>query len=295
MAHTTPGSVMVATIGGQAQVVTFALDALLARGERVREVVVLHLAPDNPRVGHALACLSQEFDVNRHYGPEPRLRLLPLRRGRERLVDIRDEAEADAAWNGVHELIATLKTQGHPLHLAIAGGRRLLALLAMSAALLHFGHQDRMWHLYTPDEFLERARDGAIMHARPQDGVRLIQVPLVPWGSYVPALRSLAQAPPAQVVASQTRWLDGAERARCRAVVARLTPRQRDVLRELARGRTPQEAADALGMTLKTLDAHKTPILGECRVAWQMEEGEYLNYHFLREKFGPFWVEIDRA
>jgi CRISPR-associated protein Csx14 len=48
-------------------------------------------------------------------------------------------------------------------------------------------------------------------------------------------------------------------------------------------------------MTLKTLDSHKTPILDECRAAWQMEEGVYLNYHFLREKFGPFWAEIDRG
>ncbi len=295
MAHTASESVMAATIGGQAQVVTFALDALLARGERVREVVVLHLSPENPRVGRALAQLADEFENRRYYGPEIRLRLLPLRQGRERLADVQDEAQADVAWNGIHELIATLKAQGRPLHLAIAGGRRILALLTMSAALLHFGHQDRMWHLYTPPEFLERARDGAILHARPGDGVRLIQVPLVPWGSYIPALRSLTQAPPAQALARQTRWLDDAERSRCRAVVERLTPRQRDVLRELAWGHSPQEAADALGMTLKTLDTHKTPILGECRVAWQMERGVYLSYHFLREKFGPFLTEIDRA
>jgi CRISPR-associated protein Csx14 len=236
-----------------------------------------------------------EFENRRYYGPEIRLRLLPLRQGRERLVDVRDEAQAEAAWNGVHELIATLKAQGRPLHLAIAGGRRILALLTMSAALLHFGHQDRMWHLYTPREFLERARDGAILHARPQDGVRLIQVPLVPWGSYIPALRSLARTPPAQVAAMQTRWLDETERARCRAVVEQLTPRQRDVLRELAQGYSPQEAADALGMTLKTVDTHKTPILAECRAAWQMKEDVYLSYHFLREKFGPFLAEIDRA
>jgi CRISPR-associated protein Csx14 len=275
--------------------VTFALDALLARGERVWEVVVLHLSPENPRFGHALARLSAEFEVNGYYGQDIRLRLLPLRRGRQRLVDIRDETEADAAWNGIHELIAALKAQGRPMHLAISGGRRLLALLAMSAALLHFGHQDRMWHLYTPDDFVERARDGAIMHARPEDGVCLIQVPLVPWGSYFPAFRSLAQLSPSQALAARTRWLDSAERSRCRAVVEHLTPRQRDVLRELARGLTPQDAADVLGMTLKTLDSHKTPILDECRAAWQMEEGVYLNYHFLREKFGPFWAEIDRG
>lgn len=288
-------SVMVATIGGQPQVVTFALDGLIERGERVREVVVLHLAPDNPRFGRALNQLWSEFEVHRYYGQAIRLRLLPVRRGSERLMDIRNEAEADAAWNAVHDLIVELKAQGRPMHLAIAGGRRLLALLAMSAALLHFGHQDRMWHLYTPDDFLERARDGAILHARPEDGVRLIQVPLVPWGSYIPALRSLTEVSPAQVLAAQTRWLDSAERARCQAVVDRLTPRQLEVLRTFAGGCTPQEAADALGVTLKTVDTHKTVILSECRVAWQMDETVRPDYHFLREKFGPFFEQIDRV
>jgi CRISPR-associated protein Csx14 len=282
-------SVMVATVGGQPQVVTFALDGLIEQGERVREVVVLHLSPDNPRFAHALKRLWEEFEVTQHYGRDVRLRLLPVRDGRERLVDIRNEAEADAAWNAIHELIVELKAQGRPLHFAIAGGRRLLALLAVSAALLHFGHQDRMWHLYTPDDFLERAREGAIMHARPEDGVRLIQVPLVPWGSYFPALRSLTRAPSAQVLAAQTRWLDSTERTRCQKVVGRLTPRQLEVLQTFAGGCTPQEAADALGVTLKTVDTHKTVILAECRVAWQMEENVRLDYHFLREKFGPFF------
>jgi len=293
MAHVATDSVMVATIGGQAQVVTFALDALLARGERVREVVVLHLSPENPRVGRALARLSEEFEVNRYYGPGLRLRLLPLRRGREHLADIRDEDEADAAWNGIHELIATLKAQGRPLHLAISGGRRLLALLTTSAALLHFGHQDKMWHMYTPDAFLERARDGAILHARPKDGVRLIQVPLVPWGSYIPALRSLAQVRPAQVVALQTRWLDGAERTRCRAVVEQLTPRQLDVLRAFGAGQNPQQVAETLCVTVKTVHAHKTVILRECRNAWALPEDARLDYHILREKFERYFEMLD--
>jgi CRISPR-associated protein Csx14 len=283
-------STLVCTMGGQAQVVTFALDALLAQGEAVREVVVLHLSPEDPRVQRALAQLGNEF-ANDYYahGDRPcRLRPLPIRGGEEKLDDIRDEAGADAAWSAIHELVATLKGQKRHLHLCIAGGRRILALVAMSAAMLHFGHQDRLWHMYTPRHFLERAQDGAILHARPQDGVRLIQVPVAPWGAYFPGLRALAQATPAQVIAAQTRWLDQTEQARCQAVVERLTPRQLDVLRAFAAGQSPQEVAEALCISLKTVDTHKTPILGECRNAWNLPEGEWLDYHFLREKFGPF-------
>jgi CRISPR-associated protein Csx14 len=295
-------STMIVTIGGQAQVVTFALDWLLGQGEQVREVVVFHLSPDRPdqRAEQALRQVAAEFEGNRY--PVPawtrtsfkseslpcRLRLVPIRRGPDRLADIQDDADADATWQTIYHLLNALKAQGQPLHLCIAGGRRMMGLLALSAAMLLCGHQDRVWHMYTPPQFLEQARDGAIMHARPEDGVRLIQVPVVPWGAYFPALRDLAQAP-AQIIAAQTAWLDEAERARRQAVMERLTDRQRQVLRWLAAGHVPQAVAEELHISLATVNSHKTAILAECRLAWNMPEDAWLNYHFLREKFGAEW------
>jgi len=293
MTNQKTGSTLVATMAGGPQVVTFALDQLLQRGEAIEEVIVVHLSPQmDPLTGQALVKLAAEFPDDHYLGWPCRLRFFPIRQGGKRLDDIRDDAAVNVAWSAIYELIASLKTLGRHLHVCITGGRRMLALLAMSAAMLHFDHYDRLWHMYTPSEFLERARDGAIMHARPEDGVQLLQVPVVPWGTYFPALRALAQATPAQVIAAQTRWLDQAERARCRAVVERLTPRQLEVLRAFAAGQSPQEVAEALCISLKTVDTHKTPILGECRNAWNLPEGAWLDYHFLREKFGPFLDEL---
>jgi len=281
----------VATMAGGPQIVTFALDNLLQRGEVIQEVIVVHLSPQaDPLTGQALAKLAAEFPDDRYAGHPCRLRFFPIRRGTEKLDDIRDEAEANAAWSAIHELVASLKAQGRRLHICIAGGRRMLALLTLSAAMLHFDHNDRLWHMYTPAEFIERSRDGAIMHARPEDGVRLIQVPMAPWGAYFPALRALAQATPEQAIAVRTRWLDQAEQARCRAVVEQLTPRQLDVLRAFATGRNPQEVAESLCISLKTVDSHKTVILGECRNAWSVPEDAWLDYHFLRDKFGLFFA-----
>ena len=42
-------------------------------------------------------------------------------------------------------------------------------------------------------------------------------------------------------------------------------------------------------VTVKTVDAHKTVILDECRNAWTLQEGGWLTYHFLREKFGRYF------
>ncbi|MBC7222967.1 MAG: histidine kinase [Anaerolineae bacterium] len=281
--------ILVSTMGGQAQVVTFALDDLLARGEEVRDVFVLHLSPADPRVQRALDQLADEFARGEYQGRPCRLHLRAIRtREGLPLADIRDESDADQVWMEVYHLLSELKGQGRRLHLCIAGGRRIMGVLALSAAMLLFGHQDCVWHMYTPREFLARARDGAILHARPEDGVRLIQVPMVPWGSYFPALRELTLATAGQVVAEGVRWLEEADRRRCEEVLARLTRRQREVLHAFACGDTPQEVAERLHITLKTVDTHKTVILGECRNAWGVPEGSHLTYHFLREKFGPF-------
>jgi len=281
-------------MAGGPQVVTFALDELLGRGEVIHEVIVVHLSPQlNSRTTQALVKLAAEFPDDQYAGRPCRLHLFPIRKDGKRLDDVRDDAAVNAAWSTVYELIASLKTQGRHLHVCITGGRRMLALLAMSAAMLHFDHNDRLWHMYTPAEFLERARNGAIMHAGPEDGVRLLQVPLVPWGAYLPALRALAQASPMEVVAAQTRWLDSAERAHCRAVVERLTPRQLDVLRTFAAGQSPQEVAETLCVTVKTVHAHKTIILSECRNGWELPQDARLDYHFLREKFGRYFQAVD--
>ncbi len=290
----TTGSTLVSTLAGGPQVVTFALDELLRRGEVIREVIAVHLSPEaNARTAQALAKLAAEFPDDRYAGRPCRLHLFPVRQGGHKLDDIRDDGAVNAAWSAMYELIASLKAQGHQLHVCISGGRRMLALLAVSAAMLHFDHRDRMWHMYTPEDFLERARDGAIMHARPEDGVRLLQVPLVPWGAYLPAMRALAQAAPMDVVAAHTRWLDSAGRARCQAVVERLTPRQAEVLCAFAAGQNPQEVAEALCVTVKTVHAHKTVILSECRNAWELPLDTWLDYHFLREKFARYFSPVD--
>ncbi|NOZ29565.1 MAG: histidine kinase [Chloroflexi bacterium] len=279
-------STLIATLGGQPQVVTFALDALLARGEPVREVIVVHLSADDDRLRRSLARLSEEFAGERYRGRPCRYRLVPVRTDGRRLEDIQSEVDADAAWRAMHDLIAGLKSMSErPIHLCIAGGRRILALVALSAAMVHFGHQDQVWHIYTPPAFLERARDGAIMHARPEDGVRLVRVPMLPWGAQFPALRELAQMR-GQVSA----WMSdlAKDRSRCERVWQELTAREREVLRAFADGLSPVQVAERLVISLSTVNTHKTRILAICRQVWELSSDERLTYHFLREHFRHF-------
>jgi CRISPR-associated protein Csx14 len=283
-------STVVATIGGQPQVVTFALDGLLARGARIQEAIVIHLTPqDGGRTERALARLAAEFAGDTYAGRPCHLRLFPVRHAGGKLEDIRNETEANAAWLMIYELIAGLKAEGRHLHVCISGGRRILALLAVSTALLHFDHSDHLWHMYTDPGFLACARDGAMMHVSQEGQVHLIEVPLAPWGAYFPPLRALAQASPQEVMAAQSSWLDEAEHRRCRQVVEQLTPREQETLRAFAAGQDPQEVAETLCVTVRTVHAHKTEILDHCRSAWELLPDARLVYYFLREKFGRYF------
>lgn len=286
----TAQTILVAPLGSQPQVVTFALDLLLAQGVAVDEVIVIHLAA--PRYRQAYRRLAEAFPGDRYGERVIHLRGVAILRQEHVLDDIRNTADADAVWHTVHELIAALKGRGLRLHLLLTGGRRLMALLAVSAALLHLEHGDRAWHLYTPDEVVQAAYNGVLLHVPADAGVQLIEVPLAPLGAYFPGLRPLLGASPAAVIATRPRWLDEVEQGRCRSVLARLSERQSAVLRAFAEGLAPVEVADRLTITPKTVDAHKTAILAECRIAWNLPETERLSYHWLREKFGSYFAGL---
>lgn len=281
---------LLTTVGGQPQVVTFALDALLERGIPVTQVIALHLAATSPRLQHAMAKVTDEFRGQR-YGERPlHFQLFPLTAAGVPLTDIRDEADAHATWEAINQLLIDLKEQQHTLHVCISGGRRILGMMTMSAAMLHFGHQDMLWHMYTPDPWLERCREGALMHLPPDTGFKLIQVPMLPWGSYFPALRQLTRpiTGHTDVLAAPRAALDYGEQARRTAVWKLLTPRQREVLAAFAAGLSPQQVAQELFISSKTVDSHKTVILAECRNVWALPEETWLDYRFLAEKFEAF-------
>jgi CRISPR-associated protein Csx14 len=279
-------SIMLATLGGQPQVITFALDLLLAQGENIREVILLYLAADGSRINRALNQLLAEFADDLYTGHPCRLRPMPVRDGPHKLPDIQNEAHAQTTQRTLQELVVSLKEEGYPLHVCVSGGRRMMALLTMSVAQFHLDYRDKLWHMYTPDAFKQQARDGAIMHARPEDGVCLIQVPLTPLGDHFPALRQLTQIAVDYPLAILAR-LSQAEQARCREVIAGLSIREGEALRAFAAGLSIQDVADQMGITPDTVNTYKKKILQLCRNAWP--ERKIVNYFQLPDLFGPYF------
>lgn len=287
-------TILIATLGGQPQIITFALDALLQQGEQITQVYLLHLTPASARWQQSVQKVLAEFDHQRYHGHCCCVHRFPILDGQMPLPEIRNEREAEVAGQAIRSLLAQLKLEGHKLHLCVAGGRRMVALLMTAAAMLLCDHQDRLWHMYTPEATQEKARDGALMHAQPADGVRLIPAPLVPWGAYFPALRALA-LPPAQAVAQQIGKLSATNDLQCRQVYKELTERQQEILAAFVRGGAPQDVAEALHISLSTVNSHKTAILAECRIAWGLDEDARLDYRFLKERFAGFLGRLGRV
>jgi CRISPR-associated protein Csx14 len=281
--------ILIATLGGQPQVVTFTLDFLLQRGFPISAVVVLHPEASEPRLQHALACLNAEFASDYYHVKVPegkiRFRSYTLEQNGRTIDDITNDADADGTLEAIHGLISNLKRQGSHIHLSVTGGRRMMALLAISVASFNFDRHDHIWHINTPEHIKKQVDEGKQMHVPADAGVKLIEGPFIALGAYFhpssPSFRTTQE--------EQLLQLDAQERAKCREVVRAATPSQLRVLQAFASGLTPQEVAQALGVTLVTVNAHKTALLSLCRDAWGLPPDRRLDYNFLHVKFSGYF------
>jgi CRISPR-associated protein Csx14 len=279
--------VLLATLGGQPQVVTFTLDLLLATFP-ITNVIVLHPRPAEKRLQHSLSRLREEF-ANDYYQARNcviHLRSQVLQYEGKPIDDIRDDLHADGVLDTIHQLITDLKRQGYRIHLSVTGGRRLMSLLAISVATLNFDRHDHIWHIYTPQEIQDEARDGRIMHVAPEGGVRLIQEPFLPLGAYIYPTDLSFRA--AQI--ERGSQMDAQDRAACASVVKATSPAQLKVLKEFSKGLRPAQVAEQLTISLKTVHSHKTILLRHCANAWNRDPDERLDYHFLQVKFAGYFA-----
>src|SRR5436305_2989929 len=107
--------ILVATLGGQPQIVTFTLDLLLQKGYPIRKVIVVHpRAAAGSRLQSALHRLRTEFDGDYYQAVQPSIHFHShiLELNGQPIDDIVDDNHADGTLNTFHQLIGDLKRQG---------------------------------------------------------------------------------------------------------------------------------------------------------------------------------------
>lgn len=165
---------LIATLGSEPQVVTLALDQLAARGFAIDQVVVVYTA-DNA-VLQAMARVASEFDGAVY--PRVTLRTVPVVDERGAVQDFRRDDDMRALQQTLYREVREAKRQRRVVHLCVSGGRKVMGVMAMVVAQLLFEANDRVWHLMS-----EGWAPGSEkrMHARAQDQIWLVPVPVLRW------------------------------------------------------------------------------------------------------------------
>ncbi len=172
--HRQRAETLIATLGSEPQVVTLALDRLLTQGHAIDQVVVVYTAAQI--VQKAMDCLRAEF--GRAVYPGMTLREAPVLRHGFAVADLQDEDDMRALLRTLYHELRMVKREGRIAHMAIAGGRKVMAIAGMVAAQLLFDKDDRVWHLIS-----EGWQPGSEqrLHLPLEERVWLVPVPVLRW------------------------------------------------------------------------------------------------------------------
>ncbi len=245
-------SILIATLGSEAQVITLTLELLLARGYNIHELVVVHTLPEQEPVRSALARLREFF------GEAHRDSLLfrtVLIGAPEPIADLVTEDEVGALFRTLYREVLSAKRAGKTVHLSIAGGRKTMAVYGMAVAQMLFDDNDHLWHLLSTGKILEERR----MQSQPGDEVKLIPIPVLRWSAVSPVLTDLARHDdPWEALREQRQLRHRAEWQRKKDFVERvLTRAEREVVELLVREGLSNEAiAQRLHRSVRTVGNH---------------------------------------
>ena len=256
-------AVLMATLGTEAQVVTSAFTLLRRQGEVIEQIdVFMTQAPAILEARHRLEQVQNRL-------PPMHFHILGEDTGRP-LQDVLSEADARTAFVSLYNHLYVHKQTGRRVHFLIAGGRKPLALYAMTAAQLLFDEADRLWHLYSEPDFLQSRR----MFPGPREDVRLIPIPLIPWHCMAPAAAVLGPVQdPWQAVAQARRLgLESRIHQARRFIEEKLTPAERRVAALLVKeGIKDRDLAQRLHMSEKTVSNHLNHIYQKAAEFWGLD------------------------
>jgi CRISPR-associated protein (TIGR02584 family) len=259
-------SVLIATLGSKAQIITLTLDLLQQQNDLPGEVVVVHTWRDRFETAQALARLQADLPLAYSHIT---CRSLELCDDAGPLHDVTSPQEVDCAFRALYAEVHAAKLASRAVHMQIAGGRRTLTVFGMATAQMLFDERDHLWHLSSHPALEDSGR----LHAEPDEWARLIPIPLVLWGRFSPVFEELGTVADPFEAAERLRQLRLREKwdtARI-FVLGSLTGAERRVVELLVReGLSDGEMAYRLTVSPRTIEAHLREVYRKASDHWQI-------------------------
>ncbi|WP_420632384.1 CRISPR-associated ring nuclease [Candidatus Leptofilum sp.] len=276
--------VYVATLGNAPPVITLALDRLL-KEHKFAEVCIIHTnaKPHPERAARGLATmhetikqLDREFvnkvplvqseeekkwKVDYRVGSEWfrfKYRRILLRREEpipgqlepkyEPINDVETEANAKATFRTIYRILKRYKEQRAIIHLNIAGGRKSMSVFGMSSAQLLFWPEDKVWHVVSQDEFMNKQA----MHDDSGQSL-LVPIPVIRLSAASPALGMLlTSSDPYDAISAQENYMQLMDIRRKDELLRYLDADERQILVGVSQGLSNEEIGIRLSKPLKS-------------------------------------------
>lgn len=182
-----PAPAFIATLGLQPQVITRAADRLLQLEPALDRAVIIHTSAYRPHPHWPAFADFQTYLTQRY--PTIIWEWIPIAEpGQSPLEDVDTPHGAEIAFQVIYNATRALKRQGYRLHSLIAGGRKSIIVYSILTAQLLFDPNDRLWHLFSEDEY---HRDLGLRPHVPDELVALVEIPVLYVSRIAPMVREL--------------------------------------------------------------------------------------------------------
>jgi len=169
--------IFLATLGQAPEAITFALDKLIGQSYRYEGIVILHTDAQASAIHEAYQRLMPILQTD--YAIPASGHELHFADGSP-LLDIVDEASAQAYFAALGQALNAYKQEGHTLHLLVSGGRKAMSIYAMIAASILFTPRRDLVLTVLSDERLLAQQGGWHIPPSAWDQVQLVALPFVP-------------------------------------------------------------------------------------------------------------------